>query len=320
MSTVVPCHNEEDTIGRCLNAIFGAKHPEGVSTEVIVVNDRSVDRSAEIAKRFPIKLVNKTWSNANNLVSETVNLGIENATGDYVAIVEADIEVPADWLIRLLPHFENNRVGKVSGYVVAMPNKTWFNKLYYLMHTRTISRAREGLRTANMEVFPVAGFSIFRRSVFENLGLFDETIFAVDIMFDLRMRGHGYTEVCDLSVVARDMRQYTATKFVQTYVRWGRAMYQTGGSLLRMHEELIFRYVVLSPHYCLTLFRYGRSLVALLFPLYALIRYFATVIGYLKAVLSKERKCPDYLRKKRKEHEIRFMLDSFRKEIRKITG
>lgn len=37
VSVVVPCHNEEDTIGRCLSSIFNAELLDGVTGEVVVV-------------------------------------------------------------------------------------------------------------------------------------------------------------------------------------------------------------------------------------------------------------------------------------------
>jgi len=286
--------------------------------EVIVVNDRSTDRSVEIIKGFPVRLINKLSSSARNPYSETVNKGIKHARGDYVAIIDADIEVESDWLVRLLSHFRNEDVGTVSGFILVPLGGSWVNTLYYLMARRTYSRLLKRNGVTTEDIFPRSGFYIFPREVFEKVGFFDESIYATDIMFDLELRVHGYRQICDLSTLAHDIRGYTTTKLVKTSMRNGVAMYQTGGSVLYMHEQLLFRYVVLSPHYCLTLFRYGRSLVSLLFPVYALMKYFSTVIGYLSAVLSKEQKCPEYLRQKRKENEIKWMLNSFRKEIRKI--
>lgn len=318
VSIVVPCHNEEDTIGRCLKAIFESKLPDNVTTEVIVVNDRSTDGSVEIIKGFPVKLVDKRHQRARNPIAETLNLGIERARGRYIAIIEADVEVEREWLVKLLPHFDEENLGIASGYIMVLPDKSWINKLFYLMRLRTFMLARDRNETTDREVFPKMGFCIYRSNVFESVSLFDESIRAMDIMFDLKVRVHGYSHICDMSAIAYDLRGYTFGKFVQNSVKGGLAMYQTGGSVLYMHEQLLFRYIFLSPHYCLTLFKYGRSLVSLLFPVHALIRYFGTIVGYMSAVLRKEPKCPEYLRKKRKENEIRWMRNSFKREIRRL--
>lgn len=317
ISIIVPCHNEKTTIGKCLRAIFDSKLPNNVTIEVIVVNDRSTDGSVEVIKGFPVKLIEKKHKRAKNPIAETMNLGIGEANGRYIAIIEADIEVEKEWLVKLLPYFKEKKLGIVSGYIMVLPDESWINKLFCLMSLRTLMLARNRNKIINREIFPKMGFCIYRRDLFENVSLFDESIRAMDIIFDLNARAHGYNHICDMSVIAYDLRGYTFTKLIQTSLKEGVAMYQTGGSVLYMHEQLLFRYLFLSPYYCLTLFKGERSLTSLLFPFYALIKYFGMVIGYIDAALKKEPKCLEYLRKKRKENEIRWMLNSFKREIRR---
>ncbi len=285
-----------------------------------MVNDRSEDRSVKIIREFPVRRLDKRYSRSRNPYAETINVGIKHARGDYIAIVDADIEVEREWLGKLLPHFRDEDLATVSGFIIASSGNSWVSRLYHIMHRRTLFRARDTGQTATEEIFPKSGFYIFRRSVFESVGLFDESIFATDIMLDLEILAHGYKQLCDMSAIAHDIRGYTTRKLIQTGIREGTAMYQTGGSLLYMHEQLVFKYIVLSPHYLVTLFRSGRSLTSLLFPVYALIKYLSTVAGYLNAVLREEQRCEQYLRRKRRENEIRWMLSSFKREIRRIMG
>lgn len=283
-----------------------------------MVNDGSKDRSVEIIEKFPVRRIDKRYRKARNPYAETVNLGIKHAKGNYIAIIDADIEVESEWLQKLLPHFRSKDLATVSGFIVASSANSWVSRLYHIMHRRTLMRAEDRRQTINEEIFPKSGFYIFRRSVFENAGLFDESIFATDIMLDLEILSRGYRQLCDMSAIAYDIRGYTTRKLIYTGVREGIAMYQTGGSMAFLHQQLLFRYIILAPHYIITLFRHGRSLVSLLFPIQALMKYFSTVHGYISATLRKEQKCPDYLRKKRREHEIGWMLNSFKREIKNI--
>ena len=318
VSVVVPCHNEEDTIERCLNSLYATEIPSGVAMEVIVVNDRSTDRSLEIIKKFPVKLINK-YKSETNPYAETLNLGIKYGTGDFMAIVDADIEVEKKWLVKLLPHFKNEKLGTASGFIVASPHKSWINTLYYLIQRRKFLRQLKG-KGIEEEIFPVSGFYIFRRDVFENVGFFDGSAgWATDIIFNLKIRLHGYSQIADNSAIAHDLRVYTSRKFVQTCIRRGTGIYQTGGSLLYLHQELLFRYVFLAPYYCISLYKVGKSLISLLFPVYALTRYFGSITGYAMAALKKEEKCPPYLRQERRENEIKWMLNSFRRGIRRFA-
>lgn len=280
-----------------------------------MIDDRSTDKSVEIIKKFSVKLITKRKRKAKNPVAETINLGIRHAGGRYIALIEGDIRVEKACLVKLLSNFKEKGLGIVSGYIMVLPTKSWINKLFYLLRRRVLLNTRKGNKTVNREIFPRMGFLIFRSDVFESVGLFDETISATDLMLYLKAQAHGYNYLCDLSAIAYDIRGYTLRKLIQTFLKQGIAMYQTGGSLLYMHEQLLFRYIILAPHYCLTLFRYGKSLISLLFPVYSLMRYVGTIVGYLGAFLKKEPKCPEYLRKKRKESEIRWMLNSFRKKF-----
>lgn len=316
----MPCHNEEATIGKCLRSIYQMTIPKGFEIEVIVVNDRSSDNSAKITEKFPVKLINKYWTKTNPY-AETVNLGIQHAKGDYIAIIDADIEVAKEWLAKLLPHFAEKDVGTVSGYRMVLWRGSWVNKLHYLMQHRRFLRDLTMGEVLYQEIFPTSGSYIFPRSVFEEVGLFDGSAgWATDIALNLKIRAHGYKQIIETSAIVYDLREYTPKQLMQISFRRGMGAYQSGGSLLYLHQELLFRYIFLFPFYSLALFRSGRSLISLLFPIYALIRYFCTMIGYFKALIRREERVPCHLRKAFKQNEIKWMLSSFKRTFRKISN
>ena len=100
ISFVVIAHNEASNIGHTLGAITSLA---GLGRyEVIVVNDGSTDRTADIvtdiAERNPsVRLINLHRNHGRGYARST---GIAAARGDLIATVDADIVLPADWLIR----------------------------------------------------------------------------------------------------------------------------------------------------------------------------------------------------------------------------
>jgi glycosyltransferase involved in cell wall biosynthesis len=50
ISFIVPAHNEQDHVGRCLSAIHNAMKPLGEPFEIVVVDDASTDHTAAIAE------------------------------------------------------------------------------------------------------------------------------------------------------------------------------------------------------------------------------------------------------------------------------
>jgi len=85
-SVVIPLYNKEKSIKTTLASVLNQSYPY---FEVIIVNDGSTDKSAEIVEKFQderIVLINK----ANGGVSSARNVGILNAKNDWIAFLDGD--------------------------------------------------------------------------------------------------------------------------------------------------------------------------------------------------------------------------------------
>lgn len=84
-SIIIPAYNEEEAIGAALEQLVKLKIHE--KHEIIVVDDGSADKTAEIISRFPVKLcrhhINKGYGAA-------LKTGIRKATGEYVIMMDSD--------------------------------------------------------------------------------------------------------------------------------------------------------------------------------------------------------------------------------------
>lgn len=93
VSLVIPAHNEESCIEETVRAFHNELSKENIPHEILVVNDNSKDRTEEIltnlTKVIPeLKYVNNTPPNGFGFA---VRKGLESFSGDYVAIVMADL-------------------------------------------------------------------------------------------------------------------------------------------------------------------------------------------------------------------------------------
>lgn len=102
VSIIVPVHNAEKYIVKCLDSILNQTYK---NIEVIVVNSGSTDKSEEIIKQYDsIKYMDA----GNNGVSVARNIGIENVTGDYFCFVDADDYIDEKLIDNLSIHMKEN--------------------------------------------------------------------------------------------------------------------------------------------------------------------------------------------------------------------
>ena len=100
LSVVIPAHNEEQNIGRCLDELYRVVWDENrIPVEIIVVNDNSTDQTETVVRscmdRFDcVRIVSRTPPGG---FGRAVRSGLEAVTGDVVVICMADLsDDPAD--------------------------------------------------------------------------------------------------------------------------------------------------------------------------------------------------------------------------------
>ena len=88
LSVVIPAYNCKNTLSQTLDSLIKQQSKD---LEIIIVNDGSVDNTEELCKEYCDKYENiKYFYKENSGVSDTRNLGIENATGKYIAFLDSD--------------------------------------------------------------------------------------------------------------------------------------------------------------------------------------------------------------------------------------
>lgn len=94
----IPVWNQQEYLADAINSSLD----QTVKCEVIVVNDGSTDNSLEIARQFPVKVINQI----NKGLSSARNTLIMNATGDYFLPLDADDILLENCVERMLQNIE----------------------------------------------------------------------------------------------------------------------------------------------------------------------------------------------------------------------
>ena len=106
VSIIVPAHNEEKFIGRCIRSLLSMKFPRK-DFEIIVINDNSSDHTSRVLKTFDEELI--IINNSKQLgLPASLNKGIRHAKGRYIIRVDADDYVHSEYINILSMHLGYN--------------------------------------------------------------------------------------------------------------------------------------------------------------------------------------------------------------------
>ena len=111
ISVIIPVYNAEKFIAETIESVL---HQSYNAVELVIVNDGSIDRSGSICEKYAKEYSNiKYYEKSNSGVSDTRNLGIEKATGNYITFLDSDDTLPEDSLKILVEAILNNNCDAV---------------------------------------------------------------------------------------------------------------------------------------------------------------------------------------------------------------
>ncbi|MBN9414605.1 hypothetical protein ABS71_03085 [bacterium SCN 62-11] len=116
LSIIVPVFNEETSVVEVVERLLALPLPEGLTTEIIVVDDGSTDGTTRILQGFASNPALKIhYSVLNFGKGVAVRVGLRYAQGDIVAIQDADLEYDPDHLLELIKPIREGRTDVVYG-------------------------------------------------------------------------------------------------------------------------------------------------------------------------------------------------------------
>lgn len=196
VSVIIPNYNYEKTLGACLRAAFAQTHPP---FEVIVVDDGSTDRSVEIARGFPCRLIE---SPVNGGASAARNLGAAASRGDILFFLDSDVALAPDALANTVEIFAADpSCGCVHGIYDTTPlYDDGPVEVYRILHNHY-------WRKRSLGRVPVAVFALgaLRREVFERVGDFEVKVRGMeDVEYSSRLAAQAGIVLTDRVVGYHD--------------------------------------------------------------------------------------------------------------------
>lgn len=199
ISIVIPNYNGNNYLKRCIEAI---RNIDNTRIQIIVIDNGSIDNDYEWLSEYQEVAFYRLDKNYG--FSRAVNEGIKIAQGEYVILLNNDTEVCTGFIEKLVNCISKDRdVFAVCSQMIQYYNKNLIDDAgdEYNLLGWTLKRG-DGQpmesQSKQKDVFSsCAGAAIYRKSVFEKIGYFDENFFAYmeDVDISYRARIHGYKNI-----------------------------------------------------------------------------------------------------------------------------
>ena len=202
VAVIIAVYNAEPFLEGCFNTLEGA-NKENIDLKVIVVDDKSPDRSADIiADKWPwaeiVRLKeNRGFAGANNV-------GMEKALeweADYIYLLNQDTEVDPEFLTRAVGMAEERpTAGSVQSLLLLHPDRnlvnSWGNTIHFLGFGYSLGyrQPKTDVEDGAQDIVYASGAAVLLRvEALRRVGLFDESLFMyhedLDLGWRLRLNG-----------------------------------------------------------------------------------------------------------------------------------
>lgn len=185
LSIIVPCYNEEESLPLFFEALDKIESKINETFEYIFVNDGSRDKTLEI-----LRLLHETHLDKVTYLSFSRNFGKEAAlyaglkqsTGDYVTVMDADLQDPPEMLVEMLQLIQDGQYDCIGTRRVTRkgepPIRTFFAKCFYklinrITDTEIVDGARDfRLMTRQMvdAILELTEYNRFSKGIFSWVG------------------------------------------------------------------------------------------------------------------------------------------------------
>lgn len=206
ISVVIPAYNEELFLPNLLTSLKNQTFSQPF--EIIVVDNNSTDKTAEIAKKFGARVIYEKKRG----YAHACNAGFTAAKADIIARADADYVLPIDWLEKIWKSFEKHPdVIALGGPLYPLESHFWENIIYYpgiVIWMYLLKALGRGFLFPNMAV---------RKSAYIKTGGFNTKLqFGEDTEMCLALKRIGKVAFVPSIYIYTSIRRMRSLGFIQT--------------------------------------------------------------------------------------------------------
>ena len=227
LSIVVPCYNEEKSIGGTIESLLNLNYKN--LKKIIIVDDCSTDNSfniiKEYAKKYSRVMLLKTPKNTGKAAGAK-NYGAKFANTDLIGFVDADSYPEKNSVKNMMGFFQNKNVAAVTASILVKEKEKFIERLQAVEY-RIIAFTRKILGFIGAIYVTPGPLAIYRKSLFEKLNGFDEENLTEDIELTWNLLSKGYRVEMNLSSQVYTVAPNTLKAWYKQRIRWNVGGIQT---------------------------------------------------------------------------------------------
>lgn len=218
ISVIVPAYNAEKYIGQCIKALLNQSYRRE-DYEVIVVDDGSTDKTADIIKDYPLRYIYQK----NQGPAAARNNGVKEAKGDIILFTDSDCIATPNWIEEMVRPFKSSDIAAVKGAYLTN-QKGVIARLAQVEFEERFEMLKKAESIDMVDTYSAG----FRRDIFLQMGGFD-TSFPVanneDTDLSYRMSKQGFKMVFNPDAIVYHLKhpdsiiKYARLKFWRGYWR-----------------------------------------------------------------------------------------------------
>ncbi|MEZ5090165.1 MAG: glycosyltransferase [Micropruina sp.] len=222
VSVLMPALNEEKAIARTIEKVL---NQQGVDVELLVIHGQSVDSTGEILDRIAAEDPRvRVIPNPRNLIPVALNLGLAEATADFVARIDAHSEVSEDYLRRGIDWLQkDHRLASVGGARHGVAFTPAGRAIALTLSSPAASATRSTTSPPSRGSPTTRRSASTRTSAARAIGGWDEALLVnEDVDFDHRLIQAGHLIGFDPAMIIGWHVQETLPRLFRQFRRYGR--------------------------------------------------------------------------------------------------
>ncbi len=274
ISIIIPAHNEEKYIAKCLDSVLNADF-DG-DKQIIVVDDGSKDSTSEIVSKYLNKGV-VLIKQQHTGKSASMNKALEIAKGDAIAIVDADSYIQKDSILYMIDELSRENVGGVTG-TIKVKNRKKFICIWVHIEQLYNSLIRHLFSKLNANISTPGPLSVYRKKALDDIQGFSTEGYSEDLDITIRLIRKGYKVRYAEKAVSETNMPYTYRWFMKQRFRFAKGMLNLFKRHIRLKNKKLIDIYTLP----LFVFTYIQGVIMGSFTIYQIVN------GYIKYFLSND--------------------------------